>query len=155
MANGNWKIASNPSIWANAFLSLTMHPLIQSLIIALMLGVASADERQDRYSACLPPDIRLEEVVSAPTPQVDGKATKKITVRETLSRMKARCRKGKLVDSQGREIRFYRLIGCWGNPPEDYQEQLARQERELTQLRKKYVVIEISCYQSGDVKLIN
>ena len=76
-----------------------------------------------------------------------GKAAKQITVRETLVRLKARCKRGKLVTGSGREIRFYRLIGCWGNPPADYQEQFAQQSRELRRLKKKYTVIEIPCAQ--------
>jgi len=58
-----------------------------------------------------------------------------------------------LVDAKGTEIRFYQLIGCWGNPPDDYQEQLARQTKELANLRKRYHVIEMTCDSSGDDRL--
>jgi len=37
------------------------------------------------------------------------------------------------------------LIGCWGNPPEDYMEQLERQRLEIKRLKEKYTVVEISC----------
>ena len=43
------------------------------------------------------------------------------------------------------------LIGCWGNPPEDYQAQLERQERELKQLKEKYVLIQIPCTSSKTI----
>ena len=57
------------------------------------------------------------------------------------------CKKGKLLTGTGREIHFYRLVGCWGNPPEDYQQQLARQNQDLQRLKKKYKVVEIPCAQ--------
>jgi hypothetical protein len=53
------------------------------------------------------------------------------------------------VDARGRQIQFYRLTGCWGNPPENYQEILDNQQRELAQLRKRFRVVEISCNPSG------
>ena len=34
----------------------------------------------------------------------------------------------------------YKLKGCWGNPPRNYQEILERQEAELAILRKRYTV---------------
>lgn len=108
----------------------------------------------DKLIACLPEGIKLKEIVSAPQLKSAAKAAnKKTTVKDILSQLKARCEKDKLVDGAGREIHFYRLIGCWGNPPEDYQEQLARQNEELQRLKKKYTVVEISCAQ-GDPKLI-
>ena len=76
-----------------------------------------------------------------------------VTVAEKLKDLKARCRKHKLFDGKGREIRFYQLIGCWGNPPEDYQQQLARQATELTKLRKRYRVIDLTCNPSGEQRM--
>jgi hypothetical protein len=70
-----------------------------------------------------------------------------------LKELKARCRKGKLVDAGGREIRFYQMIGCWGNPPDDYQQQLAHQDKDLARLRKRYRVIEMTCDPAGDQRL--
>ncbi|HEX8737186.1 MAG TPA: hypothetical protein VF721_17775 [Pyrinomonadaceae bacterium] len=104
---------------------------------------------QPKYN-CLPPDINLETVVS--TRQVKSAAGNKIepeTVKQRLDKIKAGCRAGKLFDGKGREIRFYRLQGCWGNPPQDYQEILDNQQRELQELKKKYAVIEITCNPSG------
>jgi len=101
--------------------------------------------------SCLPPDIKATDVVSAQTarPGLYRGEVKTITVAQKLKELKARCRKHKLVDSKGKEIRFFRLIGCWGNPPDDYQEQLARQANELASLRKRYRVIEMTCNPSG------
>jgi hypothetical protein len=70
-------------------------------------------------------------------------------VKEKLIAIKARCKKGKLVDASGREIRFYKLTGCWGNPPRDYQQILARQTEEIEKLRKRYTVIEMTCNPEG------
>ena len=61
----------------------------------------------------------------------------------------ARCRKGKLVDGTGREIYFFRLDGCWWNPPSDYLEILQRQEERLAKLRKRYTVVEMTCNPDG------
>jgi hypothetical protein len=101
--------------------------------------------------SCLPPGIESTDVVSAQVarPGKRGEVVT-VTVAQKLKELSAHCRKGKLVDSKGREIRFYRLIGCWGNPPDDYQEQLERQAKELATLRKRYHVIEMTCNPSGE-----
>ncbi len=77
------------------------------------------------------------------------KVTASVTVEQKLVELKARCRRGKLVDRSGKEIRFYRLAGCWGNPPADYREILERQRRELEKLKKRYTVIELTCNPDG------
>jgi hypothetical protein len=74
---------------------------------------------------------------------------KKITVEQKLTAMKARCKNGKLVDAQGKEISFFRLEGCWGNPPADYQEILAQQQQQLDKLKQRYTVIEMTCNPDG------
>jgi hypothetical protein len=74
-------------------------------------------------------------------------------VSQLLTKLRARCKQGKLVDGTGREIYFYRLAGCWGNPPEDYQEVLEKQRNEIVRLKKKYTVIEISCNQDDPRKI--
>lgn len=99
----------------------------------------------EQLNQCLPANVKLDDVVSVEPGKSPNAGVVKITVRQTLSKLKARCRKGKLFDVTGREIRFYHLIGCWGNPPDDYQEQLNKQARELDALKKKYTVIEIQC----------
>jgi hypothetical protein len=126
-----------------------MPGLVGTLFATLLLGLASfPDGKTDRFAPCVPIETTLEEVVSTTKSKAGtGAVTRNVTVKETLKQLKARCRKGKLVDGAGREIRFYRLIGCWGNPPDDYQEQLARQNEELQRLKKKYTVVEIPCAQ--------
>lgn len=102
---------------------------------------------QIRSLACIPNDVKPDEIISTKSVKSDsgGDVVKQITVKQKLLEIKARCKKGKLVDSAGKEIRFYRLAGCWGNPPADYQEILAQQQRELDELKKRYRVVEIEC----------
>jgi len=100
------------------------------------------------FKQCLPPDVKPTDVVSTQLAR-PGKDVKKITVGQKLTEMKAKCKRGKLVDRAGKEIRFYRLKGCWGNPPIDYQEILQKQKDELEKLRKKYTVIEMTCNPDG------
>ncbi len=91
-----------------------------------------------QYS-CLPKDVRADETVS-----YGFKGRTAVTVENKLNEMKARCRKGRLVDSRGREIRFFHL-SCWGNPPENYQEIRRREIGELAKLKKRFTVIEFGC----------
>ena len=103
---------------------------------------------------CLPTGTSLSDVVSTQFAKADpsGSLIRKLTVEERLIQLKARCEKGKLVDLNGKEIRFYRLIGCWGNPPADYREILHRQRTELEGLRERYTVIEMTCNPDGDIR---
>lgn len=104
--------------------------------------------RPQQFRGCLPEAIKPADVV---TSRLVGssKAVKKVTVEEKLIQLKASCKNGKLVDAAGREIRFFRLEGCWGNPPADYQEILQRQTEELARLRKQYTIIEMTCNPDG------
>jgi hypothetical protein len=43
------------------------------------------------------------------------------------------------------------MTGCWGNPPENYQQILDEQARKLAQLKKRYTVIEMTCNPSGEL----
>ena len=88
---------------------------------------------------CLPPDTKLDEVVSY---GMNGRGN--ITVEKKLAQIKARCRNRKLVDVKGREIRFFRP-SCWGNPPADYAEIQQRENEDLEKLRKRYTVIVFGC----------
>jgi len=88
---------------------------------------------------CLPKDVRADETVSH-----DFKGRPAVTVQNKLTEMKARCRKGRLVDSKGREIRFFHL-SYWGNPPDNYQEIRRRETAELAKLKQRYSVIEFGC----------
>ena len=120
------------------------------LVSAALLSTLSAAARNT--DSCLPAGIKPTDVVStqAAKPGANRDRVKTITVAQKLRELRARCRKRKLVDAGGREIRFYRLLGCWGNPPEDYQEQLERQAKELARLRQRYRVIEMTCNPSGE-----
>src|SRR5262249_13702867 len=94
--------------------------------------------RSKKFS-CLPKDVRADEVVSY-TPR--GKESS--TVEKKLVELKARCRRGKLVDGRGREIRFFRP-SCWGNPPPDYLEIHERENKELADLKRHFTVISFGC----------
>lgn len=102
-----------------------------------------------KYS-CLPPDLTLDTIVSAIVIETaSGNKIEKETVRQRLDKLNAGCKAGKLFDGKGREIRFYRLRDCWGNPPPDYLSIVENQQKELRGLKKKYTVIEITCNPSG------
>ncbi len=99
---------------------------------------------------CLPPDIPAETVVEAK--QISATADRRVkieTAAQRLNKMNARCKAGKLRDHKGREIRFYRLQSCWGNPPADYLAVLDAERKELADLKKKFAVVEITCNPSG------
>lgn len=116
------------------------------LLVMLSPGLACAGT----IDSCLPAGVHATDVVGVRVERGKGMT---VTVAEKLKDLKARCRKNKLFDGKGREIRFYQLIGCWGNPPEDYQQQLARQANELAKLRKRYRVIELTCNPSGEQRM--
>lgn len=119
---------------------------------AFRLWSCSAQIRQQgHWLDCLPAGVKPADVVDAVL-MSKGPArdvVKKVTVQEKLIELNASCRDGKLVDSAGKEIYFYRLIGCWGMPPPDHEEILQRQAEELEALRKQYTVIELTCNPSG------
>jgi len=102
---------------------------------------------------CLPADIKLSDIVEATSARyARGQASgvPKITVEDKLNELKATCSDdNKLVDGNGKQIMFYHLTGCWGNPPADYQEILQKQRDELQKLKQQYTVIEMTCNPSG------
>jgi len=120
----------------------------QSLCLIFLLLASMCAHAQSRSLNCLPKGIEEEMVVAV---EQKGQATKQITVKERLKQLKARCRGRKLVDSKGRQIYFYRLTGCWGKPPGDYQEILERQRKEISKLKKRYTLIEIPCNPKGEL----
>jgi hypothetical protein len=114
--------------------------------LALTVAVALCAETVQ----CLPGYVKPTDVVSTRLAQTDGGTlVEKITVEQKLTELKASCKNGKLVDGAGTEIYFYKLTGCWGNPPRNYHEILERQQAELAILRKQYTVIEMTCNPSG------
>jgi hypothetical protein len=123
--------------------------LLSAAFLAALLPSPVAPACATNTDACMPPGIQATDVVSSQAAKPGGKVVT-VTVAQKLKALRARCRKGKLVDTKGTEIRFYQLVGCWGNPPDDYQEQLERQATELAKLRKRYRVIEMTCDSSGE-----
>lgn len=90
-------------------------------------------------SQCLPNNIKLSTLI-----------TKSMSVGQKLALLNAKCGDdGKLLGGNGKEIYFYNMTGCWGNPPVGYQAILQKQQDEINNLNKKYNVVEISCNTSG------
>lgn len=119
---------------------------------ALMCLGPGGGTDKNRSWTCLPDGINRTDVVS--TREVHSASGqrdfRKTSVAQKLKDLRARCRRGKLVDRSGTEIRFYKLAGCWGHPSDDDREVLDRQKRELAKLRKSYRVIEMTCNPSGE-----
>lgn len=113
------------------------------VLFVLLCGCVSAQAQSTRWRGCLPDGVTAGEVVS-----VNPSGTR-LTVSRRLTQLKARCRRGQLVDARGRRIRFHRLEGCWGNPPADYLERMERQRQTLRDLKRRYTVIEMTCNASG------
>jgi hypothetical protein len=124
------------------------------LSAALLVTISATPAVARNTDSCLPDGIQPADVVSTRTTGNKGKVIT-VTVSDKLTELKARCRKQKLVDGKGREIRFYQLIGCWGNPPDDYQLQLELQAKELARLRKRYRVIEMTCSGVVDPRTVS
>lgn len=119
---------------------------MRSLFAIIVFCSLSPAGGSDSIWPCLPKDVTQDTLVSGQElDSTKGKTQELITVRDALRRLEARCLRGKLVDKTGREIYFFHLIGCWGNPPEDYQERLTLQVQEIQRLKKKYTVLEIPC----------
>lgn len=108
---------------------------------------------QSSLAKCLPADIKLSDVVDATsTGYANGipVGLHKVTVEQTLNELKATCNSdNKLVDGNGKQIIFYHLTGCWGNPPYNYQDILQKQRDEIDKLKQQYIVIEMTCNPSG------
>jgi hypothetical protein len=88
---------------------------------------------------CLPQSVQLNDVV-----RYGGSRNGDVTVEQTLTKMKAQCRKGRLVDAKRREIRFFRP-SCWGNPPSDYRDIQERENEELEKLKTRFTVLVFDC----------
>jgi hypothetical protein len=116
---------------------------------------SSREASDDRFN-CISPEINLDEAVLVETTKSAGSMIAKTeTVRDRLVKLQARCVQGKLTGARRKQIYIHRLIGCWGNPPEDYLEQLNRQAADIEQLKKKYILIQIPCGGNVDPRLIN
>lgn len=93
---------------------------MKHLVVCLLFCSSVSLVTTSRLGSCLPPGVTLSEVVS-----------RGLTVEGRLLQLNARCEGDKLLEPGGKEIRFYHLTGCWGNPPSDAQEILDRQRTEL------------------------
>lgn len=123
--------------------------MFSTLTLLLVLGSPVMTQKPDRFGSCLPDTVDRKAIVQEEAVDTKAEAKPKTrTVEQKLLALDARCRNGKLVDKTGKEISFVHLLGCWGNPPEDYQEQLDRQQQEIKRLKEKHIVIEISCAQN-------
>jgi hypothetical protein len=124
---------------------------MQYFIILMFSCSSLSGQTSQRPERCLPKGINLTDVVSSQfiKSAVTGTPVEQVTVRAKLIELKARCKKGKLVDSSGKRIIFYRLTGCWGNPPVDYREILERQRSEIEKLKRRYTMVEMTCNPSG------
>jgi hypothetical protein len=122
--------------------------LMSAALIALLLSNVTGHSfaptqkrppRSGRLQGCLPPDISSDQIA------VYGRPGKKnVTVLGVLTKLKARCSKGRLLDSRKREIRFFKKT-CWGHPPPNYLELKAEESRQLALLKSSYTVVVIEC----------
>jgi len=130
--------------------------IIQLSLVATLFCCAPPVAAGEGFGRCLPDGIDLNSVVVNEAQQVSTKpAGRQTTVKQRLIQLKAHCRRGKLMDGKGRQIYLYELIGCWGNPPDDYLELLKHQEQEIERLKKRYTVIQIPCAQGVDPRTIS
>jgi hypothetical protein len=123
---------------------MAMTKLAGLFLILLLLSTTQADGKKTRSARinCLPEGFALTDVVSYQR-SASGKEDH-ITIEQKLAELKARCKRGRLLDGKGREIRFFRPA-CFGNPPADYEEIRQRESEELARLQKDYNVIILEC----------
>jgi hypothetical protein len=127
--------------------------IIELVLITSLCCCLSPPGPVTGFGGCVPNEIDLNsQLVNESTSKP---VARQITVKQRLIQLKAHCKKGKLVDGKNKPIYLYQLIGCWGNPPDDYLDLLKHQEEEIRRLKRKYIVIQISCAQSGDLRTIS
>jgi hypothetical protein len=99
---------------------------------------------------CLPEDVQLTDLLSATweTNNYVSTLVASETVEQKLIELNACCKNGKLVDGNGREIRFVRLAGGWGTEAPHHGEILAKQSATIEKLMATYTVIQIP-YNTG------
>lgn len=102
---------------------------------------AGANKTTEQF-ACLPEGFMLTDIVAYRNGQ-NGKE-ENLTIKDKLLELKAECRAGKLIDTNKKEIKFFRLA-CFGNPPADYEEIMQKQQEELRRLEQQYTVIILEC----------
>jgi hypothetical protein len=102
----------------------------------------SRESEKSAQFDCLPQGFELTDIVSY-RHKLKGN-DENITIKDKLDELKARCKEGRLVDSKGREIKFFKP-SCFGNPPADYDEIRQKEADHLNELLKKHTVIVLEC----------
>ena len=96
----------------------------------------------------LPPNITAETEVRRDVLNSKGETVSSeiITVEKRLNELKARYKKGVLVDKKGKEIRFFEPLcrGVSAGFEQDQADQKAKDE-ELAELKKKFTVVILYC----------
>jgi hypothetical protein len=131
--------------------SLSIVALLFCFICAPLLMEAMTAKKSSKQTAgtksvagCLPSETKLEDIVSRDANNAP------VTVEQQLKQLGAFCNtKNKLVAKNGKPIYFYRLTGCWGMAPQNYQEILAEQRRKISELEKTYAVVQMTCNPTG------
>jgi len=108
-------------------------------MILIVLLVSSAAINAQRYN-CLPAGVTEKTVVNSQS--ATGNST---SAGKALKSLGARCSRGSLIDRNRRKIVFFHMQTCWGNPPADYQDVMAAQQKEIARLRKRSTVILVPC----------
>jgi hypothetical protein len=103
---------------------------------------AAQETDQSALYDCLPDGFKATDIVSY-IRNVSG-PEKQITVADKLAELRARCRRGELVDGKAKRIKFFRFA-CYGNPPSDYEEIRQKETEELEKLQKTHTVIVVEC----------
>jgi hypothetical protein len=114
-----------------------------------MLGKTPLSPHRTNLAACLLEGRTLADVVSAQTIPGTAMEVQTVTVRQTLRSLGARCQNQALVDRTGREIVFFQLQNCWGNPPINHQELVQQQVDAIAALEETNTVIQMTCNPSG------
>ena len=120
------------------------------LIIAALLAlqiVVNGQKKQMKYDR-LPPKITAEtevrkDVLNDKKEVVSFEVT---TVEKRLNELRARYKRGVLVDGKGRQIRFFEPL-CRGVSAGFEQDEIDRKakDKELADLKKKYTVVILYC----------
>jgi hypothetical protein len=111
---------------------------------------AAAEEQRQTSSrqasttqfACLPEGFQLKDKISDSRKENGSKQP--LTIEDKLLELKARCKRGKLFDGKGKEIRLFKF-SCIGNRQDNYREIAQKESEELADLQKRYTVIIIAC----------
>jgi hypothetical protein len=121
------------------------------LSLAPVLSLCLLASGQQRRPLCLPAGVKMTDVVLVEQTGAGnvGRSGQPVRVRQKLSELKARCRRGKLVDARGKVIHFYRRTDCWGNPPFDASERSRQQDDEIKKLGQRYTVVVLACQDFG------